>query len=95
MGQHLLPCNEASQCSKSQRSVRVNHLGCCRYLNDTQRQQEGAQDLKASLDAQMAAVRNRQAAEHEQEVRDVGRMQQHWAKLQVSRKKKHCSCFSG
>lgn len=57
---------------------------CCRHLDDVRRQQEGAGEVKRSLDAQVAAVRDRQAAEAHLEAQEVQRMQQHWAQLQVS-----------
>lgn len=47
------------------------------------RQQLIASEVKGSLDAQVAAVRERQLAEAQQEALEVQRMQQHWAQLQV------------
>ena len=47
------------------------------------RQQLIASEVKGSLDAQVAAVRQRQRAEAQQEALEVQRMQQHWAQLQV------------
>jgi hypothetical protein len=46
-------------------------------------QQKIASEVKGSLDAQVAAVRERQAAEVQQEALEVQRMQQHWALLEV------------
>ncbi|WIA09145.1 hypothetical protein OEZ85_008556 [Tetradesmus obliquus] len=54
-----------------------------RHLDDVRRQQEGAGEVKRSLDAQVAAVRDRQAAEAHLEAQEVQRMQQHWAQLQA------------
>jgi hypothetical protein len=55
----------------------------CRHLDDVRRQQEGAGEVKRSLDAQVAAVQDRQAAEAHLEAQEVQRMHQHWAQLQV------------
>lgn len=54
-----------------------------RHLDDMRRLHEGAGAVKLSLDAQVAAVRDRHAAEAQQEAREVQRMQEHWARLQV------------
>lgn len=55
-----------------------------RHEEDVRRQQKIASEVKGSLDAQVAAVRDRQLAEAQQEALEVQRMQQHWAQLQVS-----------
>lgn len=54
-----------------------------RHLQDVGRQQAIAGEIKSSLDAQVAAVRQRQLAEKQQEALEVHRMQQHWDHLQV------------
>lgn len=46
-------------------------------------QQKIASEVKGSLDAQVAAVRERQLAEAQQEALEVQRMQQLWAQLEV------------
>lgn len=56
---------------------------CRRHEEDVRRQQLIASEVKGSLDAQVAAVRQRQQAEAQQEALEVQRMQQHWAQLQV------------
>jgi hypothetical protein len=66
---------------------------CCRHLDDVRRQQEGAGEVKRSLDAQVAAVRDRQAAEAHLEAQEVQRMQQHWAQLQVRVPAQDLSCL--
>jgi hypothetical protein len=63
-------------------------------LDDVRRQQEGAGEVKRSLDAQVAAVRDRQAAEAQLEAQEVQRMQQHWAQLQVRAPVQHRSSCS-
>jgi hypothetical protein len=62
-------------------------------LDDVRRQQEGAGEVKRSLDAQVAAVRDRQAAEAHLEAQEVQRMQQHWAQLQVRATVQHGSSW--
>lgn len=54
-----------------------------RHQQDVRRQESIAGGVKSSLDAQLAAVRERQAAERQQEAVEVARMQQHWAQLQA------------
>lgn len=54
-----------------------------RHLDDMRRKHESAGDLKQSLDAQVAAVRDRHLMEEQQEASEIQRMQQHWARLQV------------
>lgn len=56
---------------------------CPRHEEDVRRQQLIASEVKGSLDAQVAAVRQRQRAEAQQEALEVQRLQQHWAHLQV------------
>lgn len=58
-------------------------LAGCRHEEDVRRQQKIASEVKGSLDAQVAAVRERQLAEAQQDKLEVQRMQQHWAQLQV------------
>eukprot|EP00879_Flechtneria_rotunda_P009484 GHRR01009927.1.p1 GENE.GHRR01009927.1~~GHRR01009927.1.p1 ORF type:complete len:385 (+),score=156.30 GHRR01009927.1:124-1278(+) len=54
-----------------------------RHLDDVRYQQERAGEVKRSLDAQVAAVRDRQAAEAQQEAMEVQRMQEHWGRLEA------------
>lgn len=55
----------------------------CRHEEDVRRQQKIVSEVKGSLDMQVAAVRERQLAEAQQDKLEVQRMQQHWAQLQV------------
>lgn len=65
------------------------HTACARrprrYQEDVRKRQLGALELQESLRSQVAARDARHAAELEQEQAAIQRMQQHWAKLQVSR----------
>lgn len=54
-----------------------------RHHDDVRHQQKIASEVTGSLDAQVAAVRERQLAEAQQEALEVQRMQQHWAQLEV------------
>lgn len=66
----------------------------CRHQEDVRRQQLIASEVKGSLDAQVAAVRERQLAEAQREALEVQRMQQHWAQLQVRALQDHSTLLS-